>query len=248
VLDGYLNFVEDKTEWTGTDITFEIDKKGDKTEVRFTHVGLVPGYECFDDCSNAWGSYINGSLRSLITTGKGVTMTTTHEAEQNQELPQGDLGLLETDLAQRLLASAIPARLAFIWTDGTPRVVPTWFHWTGREVVMVTYVAGPNIGIRHPAARLAALQANPDVALTIDTEPWPPQSLTVRGRAQISEVTGVAPEYAAAARRYLGETAAAEMLAGLDQPGTKQARIAVRPTWVGLLDFATRRPSVLGGV
>jgi hypothetical protein len=71
VLDGYLNFVEDKTEWTGTDITFEIAKKGDKTEVRFTHVGLVPGYECFDDCSNAWASYISGSLRSLITTGEG---------------------------------------------------------------------------------------------------------------------------------------------------------------------------------
>jgi len=175
-------------------------------------------------------------------------MTTTHDAEPNQELPQGDLRLLETDLAQRLLHSAIPARLAFIWTDATPRVVPTWFHWTGREIVMVTYVAGPNIGIRHPAARLAALRANPDVALTIDTEPWPPQSLTVRGRAQINEVTGVAPEYAAAARRYLGEAAAAEMLTGLDQPGTKQARIAVRLTWVGLLDFASRRPSVLGGV
>jgi hypothetical protein len=71
VLDGYLNFVEDKTEWTGTDITFEIAKKGDKTEVRFTHVGLVPGYECFDDCSNAWASCISGSLRSLITTGEG---------------------------------------------------------------------------------------------------------------------------------------------------------------------------------
>jgi hypothetical protein len=71
VLDGYLDFVKDKTEWTGTDITFDISKKGDKTEVRFTHVGLVPAYECFDSCSNAWGFYINGSLRSLITTGKG---------------------------------------------------------------------------------------------------------------------------------------------------------------------------------
>jgi len=71
VLDGYLNFVEDKTEWKGTEITFEISKKGDKTEVRFTHVGLVPEYECFDSCSNAWGFYINGSLRSLITTGRG---------------------------------------------------------------------------------------------------------------------------------------------------------------------------------
>jgi hypothetical protein len=71
VLDGYLNFTQDKTEWKGTDIIFDISKKGDKTEVRFTHVGLVPESECYDACSNAWGSYINGSLRSLITSGKG---------------------------------------------------------------------------------------------------------------------------------------------------------------------------------
>jgi hypothetical protein len=71
VLDGYLNFVEDKAEWKGTKITFEIAKHGDKTEVRFIHVGLVPDDECYGACSNAWGSYINGSLRSLITTGKG---------------------------------------------------------------------------------------------------------------------------------------------------------------------------------
>jgi hypothetical protein len=71
VLDSYLSFIEDKTEWNGTKITFEIDNKGDTTEIRFTHVGLVPDHECFDVCSNAWGSYINGSLRSLITTGKG---------------------------------------------------------------------------------------------------------------------------------------------------------------------------------
>jgi len=71
VLDGFLNFVEDKSEWKGTKITFEVSKKGDKTEVRFTHVGLVPEYECFNACSNAWGTYIKGSLRSLITTGKG---------------------------------------------------------------------------------------------------------------------------------------------------------------------------------
>ena len=71
VLDSSLNFVKDKSEWKGTKVTFEIAKKGDKTEVRFTHVGLVPEYECFNACSGAWGSYINGSLRSLITTGKG---------------------------------------------------------------------------------------------------------------------------------------------------------------------------------
>jgi len=71
VLDNYFNFIKDKSEWIGTDIVFEIARKGDKTEVRFTHVGLVPVYECFDVCSNAWGTYIGVSLRELITTGKG---------------------------------------------------------------------------------------------------------------------------------------------------------------------------------
>jgi len=71
VMDNYFNFTEDKSEWKGTDISFDISRKGNKTEVRFAHLGLVPEYECFDVCSNAWGSYINGSLRSLIATGKG---------------------------------------------------------------------------------------------------------------------------------------------------------------------------------
>jgi len=163
-------------------------------------------------------------------------------------LPQGHLGLLETPAARDLLTSRIPARFAFVWTDGTPRVVPTWFHWTGAEIVTVTYVAGPAAGIRHPAARLAALRANPAVALTIDTDDAPPRGLTIRGRAEITEVDGIAEEYAAAARRYLGDEMAEGMLAQMDQPGTRQARIAVRPTWVGLLDFVTRLPSVQGGV
>jgi Activator of Hsp90 ATPase homolog 1-like protein len=71
VLDNYFNFTTDKTEWKGTTICFEVSQKGDKTEIRFTHVGLVPQYECFDICSDAWGSYIKGSLKSLIATGKG---------------------------------------------------------------------------------------------------------------------------------------------------------------------------------
>lgn len=71
VLDNYFNFVKDKNEWKGTDIVFEIARKGDRTEIQFTHVGLVPDYECYDVCSNAWGSYITVSLRDLITTGLG---------------------------------------------------------------------------------------------------------------------------------------------------------------------------------
>jgi hypothetical protein len=71
VVDSHLSFVKDTKEWNGTSITFEISKKGDKTEVRFTHVGLVPDQECFGACSDAWGSYIKGSLRALITRGHG---------------------------------------------------------------------------------------------------------------------------------------------------------------------------------
>ncbi len=71
VLDSYLNFIEDKTEWNGSKITFEIAKKGKQTGVRFTHVGLVPEDECYDSCTNAWGGYVNTSLRNLITKGKG---------------------------------------------------------------------------------------------------------------------------------------------------------------------------------
>jgi NAD(P)-dependent dehydrogenase (short-subunit alcohol dehydrogenase family) len=55
VLESRLGFVEDKTEWTGTDIVFEISRKGDRTELRFTHVGLVPAFECYGGCSGAWG-------------------------------------------------------------------------------------------------------------------------------------------------------------------------------------------------
>jgi len=73
VLDNYFNFTEDQNEWTGTQITFEVTRNGDQTEVRFSHLGLNPEFECFSVCSNAWGFYINGSgsLRRLITTGEG---------------------------------------------------------------------------------------------------------------------------------------------------------------------------------
>jgi hypothetical protein len=70
VVDGYLGFVKDKSEWKDTEIVFEIARKGDTTEVRFKHIGLMPAYECYDNCSNAWGMLVNSNLRKLITTGK----------------------------------------------------------------------------------------------------------------------------------------------------------------------------------
>jgi Activator of Hsp90 ATPase homolog 1-like protein len=71
VVDGAINFVKDKSEWQGTDVVFEIGRQGGQTELRFTHVGLTPGIECYGKCAGAWGFYINESLRGLITTGRG---------------------------------------------------------------------------------------------------------------------------------------------------------------------------------
>ena len=71
ILNNYFNFTADATEWKGTDVIFEIARKGGKTEVRVTHDGLVPEYECYDICSDGWTTYVNGSLKSLIETGKG---------------------------------------------------------------------------------------------------------------------------------------------------------------------------------
>ena len=71
VLDNYFNFTRDKSEWIGTKIIFELSQKDDKTQIRFTHQGLVPQYECFEVCKDAWSIFILDSLRNLITTGKG---------------------------------------------------------------------------------------------------------------------------------------------------------------------------------
>jgi hypothetical protein len=161
------------------------------------------------------------------------------------EISQGDLRLLESDVAKRLLASAVPARFAYVATDGTPRVLPTWFHWTGDELVMAAFVSAPHI--RRAASRLKALRANPNVAVTIDTESLPPNALLIRGQVSVTEMQGIAPEYALAARRYLGEEAAAAYLAQIDQPGSAMARIALRPAWVGVLDFQARLPSNMTG-
>jgi hypothetical protein len=71
VVDNQFNFVKDKTEWINTKLIFEITKEGSKTKVQFTHEGLVPEYECYDVCHDAWSGYINQSLYDLIAAGKG---------------------------------------------------------------------------------------------------------------------------------------------------------------------------------
>ncbi len=70
VVDSNLKFTNTKNEWTGTDIVFEIAQKEGRTELRFTHAGLAPNFECYNSCSNAWGRLVGANLRNLITSGK----------------------------------------------------------------------------------------------------------------------------------------------------------------------------------
>lgn len=74
VTESKLSFVKNQSEWTGTKITFDIEEKNGTTEIRFTHAGLLPVFECYGSCSNAWGQLVQKSLFSLITTGKGINI------------------------------------------------------------------------------------------------------------------------------------------------------------------------------
>lgn len=109
---------------------------------------------------------------------------------------QGSLELLQHAASKELLQSKIPARMAYVWTDGTPRVIPIWFHWDGREFVMATPSKAP---------KLKALAKNPKVSLTIDDNNFPHKVLLVRGTAKLQPVSGIVPEYALAVERYFGE-------------------------------------------
>ena len=72
VTDSKLNFLKNKHEWTNTKILFEIAENDGKTQINFTHLGLVPEVECYNSCTNAWGQFIKGSLFKLLTEGKGT--------------------------------------------------------------------------------------------------------------------------------------------------------------------------------
>jgi hypothetical protein len=149
---------------------------------------------------------------------------------------QGDLSLLQHPAAQELLQSKIPARLAYIASDGTPRVVPIWFHWNGSQIVMASPPKAP---------KLKSLARNPKVSLTIDENGFPPKVLMIRGTARLETVEGIVPEYVASAERYFDAQLAETWLKQLRTKVSSMVRITVTPEWVGLLDFKTRFPSAL---
>ena len=151
---------------------------------------------------------------------------------------QGDLSLLQEPASQELLRSKIPARLAYVWTDGSPRVVPIWFHWNGREIVMASPPKAP---------KLKALARNPKVAITIDDNTFPHKVLLIRGTARLETVNGIVPEYEACASRYFDSELATGWLSQLRGMVSSMVRITITPQWAGLLDFQTRFPSALAG-
>ena len=151
---------------------------------------------------------------------------------------QGDLALLNHPASQELLHSKIPARLAYIGTDGAPRVIPIWYHWNGKDFVMATPPKAP---------KLKALAKNPKVSFTIDDNVFPHKVLLVRGTARMEPVDGIVPEYIAAADRYFGPEQGKAWVTQLRTMISSMVRITITPEWVGLLDFQTRFPSALSG-
>jgi len=72
VTEANMTFIKKADEWTGTKVIFDITEENDGTKLTFTHEGLVPEAECYKFCTPAWEQYIDGSLKKLITTGKGA--------------------------------------------------------------------------------------------------------------------------------------------------------------------------------
>jgi PPOX class probable F420-dependent enzyme len=141
---------------------------------------------------------------------------------------------LSTTGAQELLASPSTAHLAYVGRDGTPRVIPVGFFWTGDQVVISTATTSPKV---------AALSARPDVALTIDAGDTPDQAraLSIRGRASVEIVDGVVEEYLAAARKTMDAEAAAEFEQNVRGMYEQMARIVISPRWVRYYDFGAGR-------
>ena len=141
--------------------------------------------------------------------------------------------LMNDPVARELLNAPIHARFAYSARDGSPRVIPIGYIWDGAVFVMGSPVNAPKV---------AALAANPKVALTVDTDSFPPHVLLVRGEAAVEMVDGVPDAFVAASRRFVGEDGMAEWEAGVRSLYTRMAIIRVTPTWARIFDFETRFP------
>ncbi len=143
---------------------------------------------------------------------------------------------LNGPVARRLLSGAIPARFAYLALDGTPRAIPIGFLWNGREVVMCTATN---------SAKVKALKANPQIALTIDTTDHPPQILLIRGAASLETVDGIPDEYLQMQSGLVPADQLDGWLAGVRELYRQMVRITVTPTWAKVIDFEKTLPSAV---
>ena len=144
--------------------------------------------------------------------------------------------LREDPVAQRLLNTSAPARLAYLASDGTPRAVPVVYQFDGDAFVLGTPAGAPKVD---------AIRTNPAVALTIDTEGHPPSAVLVRGTAAVTIVDGVVPEFLEANRRRIPAEDFEAFTEGVSNAWEHMARIEVTPTWAKVLD-ETRPPDSHG--
>ena len=152
-------------------------------------------------------------------------------------MSQAELETLFADpVAQDLLAAAVPARLAYTGVDGAPRVVPVGSWWEGGALHIATIPGSPKV---------TALQRDPRVAVTIDTDRLPPKVLLVRGTAESEEVPGVPDGYVAMGRVFAGPDAADEWERGVRELYDSMTLIRIMPTWAKIMDFETRLPSMV---
>lgn len=144
--------------------------------------------------------------------------------------------IMAGDVARKLLKRPI-ARLAYVARDGTPRNIPIGYMWNGSAIVMTTATN---------AAKVKALQVNPDVALTIDTDDFPPNVLLIRGKAELEWVDGIPEEYMQMNDpSYMTPEQREEWEAGVRGLYDAMYRIRVVPHWVKVLDFETTLPSAV---
>jgi nitroimidazol reductase NimA-like FMN-containing flavoprotein (pyridoxamine 5'-phosphate oxidase superfamily) len=148
--------------------------------------------------------------------------------------------VLAKPISHELLTGPCPARLAYTGRDGAPRVVPVAFWWDGTTLSVFTVVK---------SAKVAALRADPRVAITIDTQgQWPPRALLVRGDAAVEVVDGVPTEYVEASRKITPADHMEAWEGGVRALYQQMVRITVTPTWAKLLDFETTIPKAVADI
>ena len=144
---------------------------------------------------------------------------------------------LQSEVARRLLGSSIPARLAFLGKDGHPNVAPIWFVWRDGRIVMCSAAR---------SAKVRAIRAHPESAVTIDSQSVPYESVRARGRAVLEQVDGVAPEYIECAHRYYGVERGDAWIDLIRPAMSRMMRICLTPEWVEVWDFRQRFPDLFG--